>query len=118
LQLDINGDSVVDFTTSTNTDSNGAYSFTNLLPGTYSLTVSSTGFAAATSPVVDPDGTNDGTTIVSLTPSSTNLNQDFGYPGTTIDPTTMPKTWRRLARWSPTPLLSATQAPPMPSTQS
>lgn len=89
LQLDINGDSVADFTASTTTDSNGLYQFINLLPGTYTLGVSSTGFAAATSPAVDPDGTNDGTTTVSLTPGSTNLNQDFGYPGTTTDPTTV-----------------------------
>ena len=89
LQLDINNDTIVDFTQTATTDASGSYTFTDLLPGTYTVSVSPTGFTGANSPVVDPDGTNDGTTLVTLTPGSTNLNLDFGYPGTTTPPTSV-----------------------------
>ena len=39
LEIDVNGDSVVDYTTSTTTDVDGNYTFANLIPGDYTVTV-------------------------------------------------------------------------------
>lgn len=88
LQVDLNGDSVVDYSVTDTTDAAGLYLFSNLLPGTYSLTVDPATLAGAAAPVVDPDGTNNGSATVTVAGGVSNLTQDFGYPpavATTVD---------------------------------
>lgn len=80
--VDTNGDSIVDYTVTVTTDINGAYSFENLIPGTYTITVDSSDLptAAAGSPTVDPDGTGTPhTATVVLGANDNNDSTDFGY---------------------------------------
>lgn len=70
----------------TTTDENGHYYFAGLDPnGTYTVTISPINFAAGgvlenLDNTADPNGGDDNTSTVTLTPGSpTNLDQDFGY---------------------------------------
>ena len=77
LTGDLNGDSVIDITQNTITNSSGVYEFTNLAAGTYSVAVTR---PAGTGPTFDADGiaTADRSTLV-LAAGTANRDQDFGY---------------------------------------
>jgi len=83
LEIDVNGDSVVDYTVVTTTDVNGNYSFDNLIPGDYTITVDPLTVPgnSGTNPSFDNDGGNDHTSDVTLGVDENNLDQDFGYLG-------------------------------------
>ncbi|HPM79952.1 MAG TPA: SdrD B-like domain-containing protein, partial [Candidatus Anammoximicrobium sp.] len=90
LAIDVNGDSVVDYTVSTTTDANGNFQFNNLVPGTYTVTVDSADLPSnlAANPTADADDPAGATidtphtAVVTLTPGQANSAIDFGYRGT------------------------------------
>lgn len=88
LQMDIDGDGIIDNTMTTTTDADGLYSFDFLLPGTYTITVDPSDLTGGilglgSGPTDDPDGTaTPHTTTFSLGTDETNTDQDFGYHAT------------------------------------
>ncbi|MCR9102895.1 MAG: hypothetical protein NXI25_23280, partial [bacterium] len=66
---------------STETDVNGMYLFEDLPAGDYTVTVdeNDVDFPAAVANTIDPDGGNDGASMLTLGESEDNLDQDFGY---------------------------------------
>jgi len=58
LSIDVNGDNIADYVTSVVSDANGDFTFTNLIPGTYTLTTDPDDMrlGLATNPSVDNDG--------------------------------------------------------------
>ncbi len=79
LDVDLNGDGTVDYTTTTTTGADGAYQFDKLPPGDYTITVTPPSGSTNTG---DPDGGNDHTADVTLGVNEDNVVQDFGYQGT------------------------------------
>jgi hypothetical protein len=70
---------------STTTGSNGAYSFSNLSPGTYSLTFSATGFSTASISTIPVQAGGTATENIALsTPSITTLSPSSGPVGTAV----------------------------------
>ena len=58
LQIDVNGDTTIDFTRTVTTDGSGQYLFDNLIAGDYTITVDSTDLIdqLASNPTFDIDG--------------------------------------------------------------
>jgi len=80
VAVDVNGDTIPDYTVTVTTDINGAYLFDNLIPGTYTITVDNADLPAAASPAVDPDGTGTPHTAGVVLPAGTDNDvTDFGY---------------------------------------
>jgi len=81
LQVDLNGDGTVDFTTTTTTDASGAYHFDHLPAGSYTVTVDSSSLPTdVTTPSYDLDGVSTPhTAVVALGAGATNDQVDFGY---------------------------------------
>jgi hypothetical protein len=72
----------VDYTTSTTTSGGGAYLFSNLVAGTYTVSVTG-GLPGGTSPTYDLDGTGTpDTTAAVLTAGEDKDDVDFSYTGT------------------------------------
>ena len=67
-------------TKTTTTDENGYYSFGDLPAGTYTVTVST---PSGLTNSVDPYGSNDGQSVVTIGAGGVNLDQDFGYKAST-----------------------------------
>jgi uncharacterized repeat protein (TIGR01451 family) len=67
-------------TKTTTTDENGYYSFGNLPAGTYTVTVS---VPSGLTNSVDPYGSDDGQSVVTIGAGGVNLDQDFGYKAPT-----------------------------------
>lgn len=83
LELDLNNDGVIDYTTSTVTNSSGFYSFTNLPAGAYTISIDPTTLPAGLIPSYDLDGIASAHTAqVTLAAGESNANLDFGYTGT------------------------------------
>lgn len=84
LTGDTNGDSVIDVTLNTVTNTAGVYEFASLAAGTYTVTVTP---PAGTVQTFDADGiTTANASRVVLATGVTNRDQDFGYAPTTISP--------------------------------
>ena len=81
LTGDINNDGVVDFTQTTETDSNGIYGFDKLPAGKYTVTVEDSTLPTGLSQTFDLDGTLDNTTMVNLAAGQNDPRLDFGYTG-------------------------------------
>ncbi len=79
LEVDLNGDGAVDYTTTTSTDNNGNYLFSDLPPGAYTISVLTT--PAGGTQTYDADGGLDETSALTLGVNEDNLAQDFGYKG-------------------------------------
>ena len=78
-------DATVDYTETTRTDINGIYSFTSLIPGDYTITVTpgTVPGGLSANPTFDSDGIGTAhTSDLTLAPNTTNNGQDFGYTGT------------------------------------
>jgi hypothetical protein len=67
-------------TKTTTTDENGYYSFGDLPAGTYTVTVSA---PSGLTNSVDPYGSDDGQSVVTIGAGGVNLAQDFGYKAST-----------------------------------
>lgn len=77
LQGDTNGDSIIDVTLSTVTNSSGVYEFTSLSAGVYTVTVQP---PSGTVQTFDADGLGTlNSSTVTLATGATNRDQDFGY---------------------------------------
>ena len=63
------------------TDADGAYQFTGLPEGTYSVTVNTATLPGGMEPTFDADGGFDSTSEVVLPADGSDLDQDFGYRG-------------------------------------
>jgi len=63
----------------TTTNENGQYSFGNLSAGTYILQVNTASLPTGLTNTVDPNGSADSQSIVTLAAGEINLLQDFGY---------------------------------------
>ena len=80
LEADFNGDGIIDFTDSMETDESGFYLFPNLPPGTYRITVDSDTLPDGLIQTYDLDGIESpDTAVVILRSGEVNLNVDFGY---------------------------------------
>ena len=80
LQLDLDGDGQVDYTTRTTTDGQGNYLFSNLPAGDYRIVIDTGTIPGGMIPTYDPDGGGDSSVRLTLSPGQlTNLDQDFGY---------------------------------------
>jgi hypothetical protein len=104
-----------DLVTNTTTDVAGHYLATQLPPGTYVVTVTTTGVITtlSLSNVIDPDGGNNSTSQLVLPAGGSNLNQDFAYRriandkmyyfslGGTTGPGTGPGQYRQMLLTSP-----------------
>ena len=77
LEVDYDGDNVIDATFTDVTDANGHYLFENLPPGEYTVTVMNP--PAGYVNTADPDGGSDSTSDLTLGLGEVNLDQDFGY---------------------------------------
>ena len=77
------------------TDENGYYLFDNLPAGTYTITVDAgtipDGFAAT--PSYDPQGVDDGVSVITLATDEHNRDQDFAYPPTGLSYTIGDTVW-------------------------
>lgn len=81
LTGDINNDGVVDFTQTTETDSNGIYGFDKLPAGNYTVTVDDSTLPTGLNQTFDLDGTLDNKTSVNLAAGQNDPRLDFGYSG-------------------------------------
>ncbi len=80
--LDFNGDGIRQGNEpQTTTDSAGAYGFTGLIPGTYTVVVDGTTLPTGVIQTADADVTLDNKTTVTLTAGTTNTTPNFGYQG-------------------------------------
>jgi fimbrial isopeptide formation D2 family protein/uncharacterized repeat protein (TIGR01451 family) len=81
LEIDVNGDTVVDYTATDTTDSNGLYQFDHLIAGDYQITVASTDLPdqMGDNPTYNVDSTIDNAALVSLAADTDNETTDFGY---------------------------------------
>ncbi len=80
LDIDFNGDTIVDHTLITTTDANGGYSFNQLPAGDYTVRVTQ---PAGSAPTVDADGLGTpNQSSLTLAGGENNVDQDFGYTGT------------------------------------
>lgn len=61
------------------TNSNGYYTFNNLLAGSYTVQVDSSTLPSGAEITSDPDATQDGQSVVTLATDETKVNIDFGY---------------------------------------
>ncbi|TWT50242.1 Serine-aspartate repeat-containing protein D precursor [Rubripirellula amarantea] len=84
LSIDVNGDTTVDYTITTTTDSNGLYSFNHLIAGDYTIVVNSTDLPdqMGANPTYNVDSTVDNTTVVTLPIDTSNTTTNFGYHAT------------------------------------
>ncbi len=80
LTGDITGDNLGDISLTTTTDENGNYSFENLLPGNYTVTIDATPAGMEQTFDLDGLGTPDNASIA-LADGENNNNVDFGYTG-------------------------------------
>jgi uncharacterized repeat protein (TIGR01451 family) len=71
-----------DVTYTTLTNAGGAYSFTLLPVGTYTVAVDTTTLPAGMGPTFDPDGAPLGTTVATVSDGSVTTGLVFGYTGT------------------------------------
>ncbi len=65
----------------TSTDSDGLYTFANMPPGEYQVTILA-GLPEAAPNTFDEDGGSDATAVVTLSDGETHLTADFGFHGT------------------------------------
>ncbi|OYV03791.1 MAG: hypothetical protein CFE26_20305, partial [Verrucomicrobiales bacterium VVV1] len=80
--LDYNGDGIRQTNEpQTTTSSTGAYGFTGLIPGNYSVVVVSATLPAGVTQTADADVTMDNKTTVAVTAGATNTTPNFGYQG-------------------------------------
>jgi large repetitive protein len=79
IGIDLNGDRVPDFTTSTTTDAGGQYIFDNLPAGSHIIRIDPATLPPGIRPSFDPDGVLDGTFTVRLGPGENTRDVDFGY---------------------------------------
>jgi len=82
LEGDTDGNGTIDVTRETTTDANGWYMFTNLVMGTYTVTVDTATVPDSYTNTYDLDSGTlnpDNTATVNLGFGETNLNLDFGY---------------------------------------
>ena len=79
LEVDLNGDGAVDYTTTTLTDNNGLYVFSDLPPGDYTISVIDKPKGGTAT--YDADGGYDETSSFTLGVNEDNTSQDFGYKG-------------------------------------
>ncbi|MBK8092689.1 MAG: DUF11 domain-containing protein [Verrucomicrobiaceae bacterium] len=80
--LDLDNDGIKDANEPADTtDSAGLYSFTNLIPGTYTVMVDSSTLPAGVTQTGDPDATVDHKTSITLAAGDNTLTADFGYQG-------------------------------------
>ena len=80
IGIDTDDDGTADYTTSTVTDANGGYTFTNVPDGTHVVTVSTPG---GSNPTTNHDATPGGDNQSSVTiTTADNRDQDFGFRGT------------------------------------
>jgi uncharacterized surface anchored protein len=85
VSLDASNNGTIDATTFT--DSNGKYLFGPLPAGTYKVIVDTTtlpGGGLGFVNTVDPDGGNNGQSVVNLVGGTPNYDQDFGYRSTNL----------------------------------
>lgn len=85
LAIDINGDGTPDYTTSVPTDANGDFTFTNLIPGTYTITTDPADMppGLAANPTVDNDGiTTPHDADYTVTAGNTTTGTGFGFHAT------------------------------------
>lgn len=84
LESSLDGDAAMEYTATTTTDANGAYSFANLIPGDYTITVTPATVPGGMSvnPTTDGDGTGTPHTSDVTITNADNTAQDFGYTGT------------------------------------
>jgi hypothetical protein len=72
--------------TKTTTDASGAYLFSNLPPGSYSVVIVTSTLPADAIPTYDLDGTaTPGVAVVTLAPNQSRTDVDFGYRGSLCD---------------------------------
>lgn len=81
MQIDFNGDGMIDHIVTVTTDDNGNYNFPNLMSVNYNVVVTQ---PAGTNPTSDADGhtTSPDVSSLALTPGENNTVQNFGYIGT------------------------------------
>ena len=84
LEIDVDGDGSTDVTRVETTDTDGNFSFDNLIDGDYTITVDSGDLpdAMGANPTFNFDGTIDSTTDVILAVNEVNNEIDFGYHAT------------------------------------
>ncbi len=83
--VDLDGDTVVDYTTTVTTDIDGGYLFENLLPGTYTVSVEDSDLPAgmAANATADPDGVGTPHTADVVLAANEDIDTiDFGYTAT------------------------------------
>ncbi|MCM2372640.1 SdrD B-like domain-containing protein [Aporhodopirellula aestuarii] len=83
LEIDVNGDTSVDYTQTVTTAANGSYLFDHLIAGDYTITVDSSDLPdqVGNNPTYNSDATIDDATIIVLPVDTDNSTTDFGYHG-------------------------------------
>lgn len=83
LAIDVNGDSTIDHTRTTQTAADGTYQFDNLIAGDYTITVDSSDIPdqVGDNPTFNADATIDNQTVVTLVADQANTTTDFGFHG-------------------------------------
>jgi hypothetical protein len=100
LYGDLNGDNITDITLTTTTDQNGNYSFPNLAPGTYTISVATTTLPAGSICTDDYDGATTPnsatTTVVASTsnPAPVNFSYRISSSGTSTGGTRTQGYWK------------------------
>jgi fimbrial isopeptide formation D2 family protein/uncharacterized repeat protein (TIGR01451 family) len=79
IGVDLDGDGTPDYRATTTTDANGVYIFDNLPSGRHTVCVNPDTLPPGIRPSVDPDGTLDNSTQVTLGAGEDNRAMDFGY---------------------------------------
>ncbi len=80
LDVDLNGDSIIDMTLTTSTDGDGLYLFDTLPAGSYTIRVTTP--PTAMTQTYDASGSqSDHTSSLTLAAAANNVLQDFGYVG-------------------------------------
>ncbi len=84
LYTDVNGDNIIDFRDTTETDESGAYTFTNVYPGTQTVSVDAATLSSDVVAVSDGDGTTSPNTVtVTASGGEAVTGTSFGYQRTT-----------------------------------